>query len=325
MVPVTAAQVGLFEDLAAAASGWELDAEGPDLPSYDWILVNSSAGKDSMAALSTVVRLCDAAGVDRARVVVVHADLGDMEWQGTRELAAEHAAQYGLRFEVVRRTGPDLLARVLERNETLRARPGDTGTAPPWYGPQTRWCTSDFKVSQVERLITRLVGESRAAGVGRRKVRILNAVGIRAAESTARASKAPFGRDPAHWTTPPVAARRATRTRPAVAARPGRAHGQREVHRWHPVFTLTEAQVWAEIAESGLRPHPAYGWGSPRLSCVFCFYAPVPVFVLGARRAPALARRFADVEAATGFTYRPDGVPMSEVITRAEAEGPVDA
>ncbi len=46
----------------------------PELASYDVILVNSSAGKDSQSMLDEVVRLCDAAGVPRSRLTVVHAD-----------------------------------------------------------------------------------------------------------------------------------------------------------------------------------------------------------------------------------------------------------
>ena len=87
----------------------------PDLAAYDLILVNSSAGKDSQAMLTHLVALADAAGVPRARLVVVHADLGRVEWEGTRELAAEQAAHYGLRFEVVTREKGDLLDQIEQR------------------------------------------------------------------------------------------------------------------------------------------------------------------------------------------------------------------
>ena len=75
----------------------------PDLAGDDVILINISGGKDSQAALDETVRAADAAGV-RDRIVTVFCDLGDEdEWPGTRELAAEHAAHYGLRHEEVRR------------------------------------------------------------------------------------------------------------------------------------------------------------------------------------------------------------------------------
>lgn len=103
--------------------------EMPDLTSYRWIVANVSAGKDSMAMLAELVRHARAAGV-MDRIVVVHADLGDAEWDGTRELAAEHAAFYGLRFEVVARNGSGLIDRIEER-----------GMFPD---ADNRWCTSDL-------------------------------------------------------------------------------------------------------------------------------------------------------------------------------------
>ena len=56
-----------------------------DLRSYDWIVINSSAGKDSQAMLDYVTHLARIAGVED-RIIVVHADLGRVEWKGTKEL-----------------------------------------------------------------------------------------------------------------------------------------------------------------------------------------------------------------------------------------------
>ena len=77
-------------------------AATPRLTDYDIILVNYSAGKDSQANLDVVAGAARKAGV-LDRLVVAHADLGDAEWDGVPELAAEHAAHYGLRFEIARR------------------------------------------------------------------------------------------------------------------------------------------------------------------------------------------------------------------------------
>jgi hypothetical protein len=81
-----------------------LPALAPELASYDVILVNISGGKDSQAALDETVRAAGAAGAAGVgnRIVTVFCDLGaEDEWPGTRELAAEHAAFYQLRHEVV--------------------------------------------------------------------------------------------------------------------------------------------------------------------------------------------------------------------------------
>src|SRR4051812_11013900 len=117
----------------------------PDLTSYDWILLNSSGGKDSQAMLDSVYRQCSAVGVPLERLVVVHCDLGRVEWEGTRSLAARQAAHYGIRFEVVSRPQGDLLTHV-----ELRGK---------WPSSTARYCTSDHKRGQVRTLMTRLAKE----------------------------------------------------------------------------------------------------------------------------------------------------------------------
>jgi hypothetical protein len=74
-----------------------------DLTRYHWIVLNSSAGKDSQAMLDYVVEQADGALVSRSRLLVAHADLGRVEWPGTRQLAEEQARHYGLEFIAVKR------------------------------------------------------------------------------------------------------------------------------------------------------------------------------------------------------------------------------
>lgn len=143
---------------------------GPILSDYDWIVINTSAGKDSQAMTELIVRMARKQGI-ADRVVMVHADLGKAEWAGTRELAQYHAVCRGVRFEVVER-GQDLLSHVEERGM--------------WPDSGNRYCTSDHKRDQVAKLFTRLAAESG------RSVRILNCMGLRADESPARAKRLPF-------------------------------------------------------------------------------------------------------------------------------------
>lgn len=148
---------------------------GPmNLGDYDWIVVNSSAGKDSQAMRDHLVGLAREAGV-LDRLVVVHCDLGRVEWTGTRELAERQAKHYGARFEVVSRRQGDLLQHVRDRGM--------------WPGGTTRYCTSDHKRGQVYRLLTALTREKKHLG---RQVRILNCLGLRAQESPARSKKVAF-------------------------------------------------------------------------------------------------------------------------------------
>lgn len=94
----------------------------PELESYDHIVVNSSGGKDSQAQLDRVVQLCDERGIPRDRIVVMHADLGQAEWDQTKELAKSQADHYGLRFEWVEREAGDLLEQVRDRHHRLQQR-----------------------------------------------------------------------------------------------------------------------------------------------------------------------------------------------------------
>lgn len=144
----------------------------PDLAAYDVVLVNSSAGKDSQASLDVVVEHARAAhALDR--VIVVHADLGEAEWDGVADLAAEHAAHYGLRFELARRTAAD------GQTETILERVAARGM---WPDAARRWCTSDHKRGPIRKIMTALVAELRDSGtVVDRPVRLCNVMGLRAA------------------------------------------------------------------------------------------------------------------------------------------------
>lgn len=261
---------------------------GSEMGAYDVILVNSSAGKDSQAMLTYLVERADAEGVPRDRIIVVHADLGRVEWDGTRELAEQQAAAYGLRFEIVARA-EDLLDQVVTRHNTLRGK-GDT-TTPAWPSSQARYCTSDQKTSQVAKLMTRLATDHRTAHPDR-PIRILNCLGIRAAESPARAKKTPFESD-----------RAAT-------------NGRRIVDRWLPIFDWSDEQVWNTIRRSGLPHHPAYDAGMPRLSCMFCVLAGRKELVISARLNPDMAQEYLRVEQLVGHTFKAD-LSMAEIVAES--------
>jgi 3'-phosphoadenosine 5'-phosphosulfate sulfotransferase (PAPS reductase)/FAD synthetase len=286
---------GTCGDTADQGSLFTLPSPGaPDLASYDVILVNISGGKDSQAALDETVRAADAAGV-RHRIVSVFCDLGDEdEWPGTRELAAEHAAHYGLRHEVVRREIATAGGRRVPQslNEHIEAR-------GMWPDAARRYCTSDMKRAPVHRLMTRLAGEKRAAGITRRRVRILNVLGLRAQESPGRALLAPFARD-----------ERATN------------QTVRLVDQWLPVHDWDARQVWERIVSVGTRPHPVYAAGMPRLSCRFCVLASRSALVLAARLDSDGAERRAAMKERMGHRFRND-LAMRDIVAEAKtAPGP---
>jgi 3'-phosphoadenosine 5'-phosphosulfate sulfotransferase (PAPS reductase)/FAD synthetase len=102
----------------------------PNLQRFDVILLNSSAGKDSMATLDFIATVAARQGI-LDRVVVGHADLGRVEWPGARTLAEHQADRYDLRFEVVAPRGLDLLQRVERRGmwPSCKTRPGCSASA----------------------------------------------------------------------------------------------------------------------------------------------------------------------------------------------------
>ncbi|MGI5337752.1 phosphoadenosine phosphosulfate reductase family protein [Streptomyces sp. CA-181903] len=271
------------------------------LRAADWILLNSSGGKDSQAMASLVCRLAVKLGLLH-RVVIVHADLGDIEWEGTRKLAEEQARRLGVRFEVVKAEGGDLLARTVARFVKLKAKaetqarergvdPTAMKVAPAWPSSSARWCTSDLKRGPVRTLMTRLVAELGDLG---RPVRILNCMGQRAAESAPRARLAAVEID-----------------RPA-------SNGKRHVTTWRPIHGWTDVEVWKEIARSGLPYHEAYDWGMSRLSCSFCVLGCEADVVLAARLRPKKAAEYIAVENQVGTDFK-HGLSMRNIVERAAA------
>jgi len=240
----------------------------PDLASYDIIEISSSAGKDSQAMTFYVAGLLREAGLlDRG--VVVHADLGRVEWPGTPELAEEHVRRAGMRFVKVKRRQGDLLAHVEKLGK--------------WPMPTQRFCTADHKRQQIHRALTALAQEVRARRpreARREPVRVLNCVGLRAEESPGRAKRAELTRD----------------RRPS---------GRRKiVDVWLPIQGWTEAEVWAAVRASGAPVHPAYAAGLPRASCIFCIYAPEGALQIAGHAHPELLAEYVAVEGRIGHTFK---------------------
>ena len=254
----------------------------PTLAEWDVILLNSSGGKDSQTMVRAVVKAADAEGVPRNRIVVAHADLGRVEWNGTKELAREQSEAYGIEFRAIARPQGDLLQHIEKR-----------GMFP---SPAARYCTSDHKRGQIAKIVTALDRERRD-GDG---FRLLNVMGLRAEESPARRKRAAFTPN-RYFST-----------------------NTREVWDWLPIQHWSEDEVWQDIQESGVRYHEAYDLGMPRLSCVFCIYAPKAALVLAARHNPELLAEYVNVEARIGHKFRLD-VSMAEVRTEADKDEPVVA
>ncbi|WP_197972610.1 phosphoadenosine phosphosulfate reductase family protein [Streptomyces gossypiisoli] len=261
------------------------DAHGPDpvpdLAAADLIVVSSSGGKDSQAALDETVRQADAAGV-RDRIVVLHIDLGrtprghTVEWPGTLELARQQAEHYGLPFEVRRSA----------KWQSLLHRIRNRGQFPNFFN---RFCTAEMKRNVSRKFITEQVAK---LGITGRPARVVLALGLRAEESRARAGKL------------------------AVEIDQRASSGRRTITLWYPVLRWSTAEIWRRIQETGVPYHWAYREGMSRLSCSLCPLAAAADLTCAARLRPDLAQEYADLEAEMGAPFRRE-LPMAEIIQRA--------
>jgi 3'-phosphoadenosine 5'-phosphosulfate sulfotransferase (PAPS reductase)/FAD synthetase len=257
-----------------------------DLTTFDYILVNTSAGKDSQVMLDVLAAAAAEQGCsDKLRAV--HCDLGRAEWQGVAELAQEQCDHYGIPLQIVKRPQGDLLDQILKR-----------GMFP---SSQARYCTSDQKRGQVWKVFTQLVRDS---GIKGRRVRILNAMGLRMEESTSRAKRLQKAFDA---NGDYIEESKASNTK-------------REVVDFHPIADWTEVEVWDRIKASGVRHHKAYDLGMPRLSCAFCVFAPRPALIIAGRENPELLETYIDIEETTGHTFRHNFslVEIAEAIKNGE-------
>src|SRR5262249_28161656 len=211
-----------------------------DLKRYDLILINTSGGKDSALTAWYVAQLAEGLGV-KSRVHAVHATFPE-EWPGTVDLVKRQCAALGIPLHIVSR-GEGLLDYVERRQK--------------WPSSQARYCTSEFKRAPIAKLITALAPRRQAG-----RVRVMNIMGMRAAESPARAKRVPVERD-------------ARRT-----------NSVRVVDSWLPIFRLSTQEVWALIHQHGLEMHAAYAAGMPRLSCCFCIFAPKSALMLAGQLNP---------------------------------------
>ncbi|MFJ6355347.1 phosphoadenosine phosphosulfate reductase family protein [Streptomyces sp. NPDC092046] len=253
----------------------------------DKIVVSTSAGKDSLVCGHRVVTLATEAGC-LDKVVLVHADLGEeSEWPGVRELAQRQAERWGVQFLVVK-ADRGLLGLVEKRGM--------------WPDAARRLCTATLKRDQIAPLFKQITD---ALGLDEQAL-ILSALGIRAAESPARARKLPLAVDMRAST------------------------GQRMVLTWHPILDLAEADVWQQIADAALEYHPVYDAVIPRLSCVFCVLAGRDVLVRAVRLCWALGldlpTRYVALEEHIGHKFR-EKLSVAEIVAeaaRVEAEeGPL--
>jgi 3'-phosphoadenosine 5'-phosphosulfate sulfotransferase (PAPS reductase)/FAD synthetase len=239
--------------------------------------ISHSGGKDSQAMMIEILKI-----VPREQIVVVHACLGEVEWEGALELAQKQAADAGVPF-IVARAVKTFFEMVEHR---FKVRPGPN--SPCWPSATNRQCTSDLKRGPIEREVRRY---AKALGF----TTVVSCAGIRAQESAARAKQVAFRRN----------------ERNTIEGR--------EWYDWAPIHNMKLPEVWATIAGAGQVPHWAYAAGNERLSCVFCIMASRRDLVNGAKHRPELAAKYIALEERTGYTMHMSRKPLRELIAAAAA------
>ena len=222
--------------------------------------ISDSGGKDSQAMRILLTELLPA-----DQVVLVHADLGEVEWHGCQEHIRNWATQ---ELIVVRGnwkdgTTKDLLNMVERRHEQ---RPD----SPPWPSTVMRYCTSDLKRDPIHKFIRQ---NMKARGA----ILAVNCIGLRAEESNARAHRPEFAEN-----------KRLTNL-------------SRTVYEWLPIHGMKVAEVFQVIADANQVPFWAYK-ENDRLSCVFCIMGCAGDLQHGARQRPELAAKYIQLEIKTGWT-----------------------
>lgn len=229
---------------------------------------NHSGGKDSQAMLIKLLEI-----IPPKQLLVVHASLGAMEWEGAMELAEKQAQVAGLPF-IVAKANKTLLEMVERRFEN---RP----EVPSWPSASTRQCTSDLKRGPIQREVRRF---AKANGFKT----IVNCLGLRAEESPGRRKRKPF-------------------------SKMGISNSVNTWYEWLPVQDYLTSQIFQTIRDASQEPHFAYALGNDRLSCVFCIMASRSDIKNGATEYPALLEEYHALEVKTGYTMHMNRIPIKEL------------
>lgn len=234
------------------------------------VAIGVSGGKDSQASALSVCEHLDRTGHTGPRVLV-HSDLGSVEWQDSLPVCQRLAEHLGVELVVLRREHGDLLDRWETRWRSSVTRYQELSTVtlvPCWSTPSMRFCTSEMKTHPIEAMLKRrFLGPT-----------IVNVTGVRRAESSRRArlAIADQGRDGRIWN-------------------------------WRPILDWNEDEVFACIARHGLEPHPAYReFGMSRVSCRFCIMSSLPDLIAATRQheAHAIYRDLVSLEIRSSFAFQ---------------------
>jgi 3'-phosphoadenosine 5'-phosphosulfate sulfotransferase (PAPS reductase)/FAD synthetase len=244
------------------------------------VAIGVSGGKDSDAVVFATLEYLNGIGHAGPRVLI-HSDLGRLEWRESLPMCQRLAEHVGLNLIVTRRTAGDLLDRWWQRWRNNVARYVALECVKlilPWSTPALRFCTSEMKTAVICReLVRQFPGQT-----------ILSVSGIRREESTGRAKAA------------------TSKEQPKLTSKTKQTAGLD----WHPILDWKIPDVWESHREWGFEPHEAYTvYGSSRVSCCFCTMASRGDLVASAACPDnqATYRALVQLEATSTFSFQSGG------------------
>lgn len=262
----------------ASARGLTLDAESIELLLAGApVAMSVSGGKDSDDLAIRFSGYLDEIGHPRSRRVLIHSDLGRIEWAASGPQVEKLAAFLNTELVTVRRQSGDMIDRWESRWVANVARYTALECVKlilPWSTPSMRFCTSELKTAIITRALRqRWPGE-----------RIVSATGIRREESSTRAltpiTKREKKLEDAKGTTGLTL---------------------------NPIADRTKADVIALHDSSGFPLHEAYTkFGASRVSCCACIMAgegDLRAAARDVRNHPAL-RLVMELEMSSAFAFQ---------------------
>lgn len=203
------------------------------------VAIGISGGKDSQACALEVIKYLRLVGHSGPQILV-HSDLGRVEWKDSLPACERLADHLGLELMIVRRQAGDMLARWQGRWANNLARYSDLSCVKlilPWSTPSMRFCTSELKHQIIcSALKKRFPGQD-----------IINVTGVRREESPARMKM-------------PVASKTEKLSSKANTG-----------YTWNGIIDYKIGEVLASVERAGLDLHEAYTkYGTSRVSCVYC-------------------------------------------------------
>lgn len=239
------------------------------------IAIGCSGGKDSDACALATSSYLDSIG-HRGPRVLIHADLGRVEWKDSLPSCQRLAARLGWELIVVARKAGDMMARWEGRWKSNVARYQALECVKlilPWSTPSMRFCTSEMKSAVIAAALKKRFPDRD----------IINVTGVRRQESSARAKM-------------PISAPHTGLTRKGLIGLT-----------WNAIIEWPVQDVLFAIQAAGLRLHEAYTrYQTTRVSCAFCIMSSESdlLAAAGCDDNHDLYRLMVDLEARSTFAFQ---------------------